>query len=99
MTEIGNEKKSSYKNFALDNVLFKLINQKETRYWIKRNAASDWLIFFTDYKRTSLAKYVRHLDQFLDGMARSWKGELLKKSGMLHFSAFGGATLKRVCFV
>lgn len=35
-----------------------------------------------DYKRTSLAKYVKYLDQFLDGMARSWKGELLKKSDL-----------------
>uniref|UniRef100_A0A672FTW0 DNA primase n=1 Tax=Salarias fasciatus TaxID=181472 RepID=A0A672FTW0_SALFA len=33
-----------------------------------------------DYKRTSLAKYIKHFDQFLDTMARSWKGELLKKS-------------------
>ncbi|XP_028264833.1 DNA primase small subunit [Parambassis ranga] len=35
-----------------------------------------------DYKRTSLAKYVRYFDQFLDGMARSWKGQLLKKSDL-----------------
>ncbi|KAM4737655.1 DNA primase small subunit [Anableps anableps] len=35
-----------------------------------------------DYKRTSLAKYVRYFDQFLDGMARSWKGELLRKSDL-----------------
>ncbi|XP_073326613.1 DNA primase small subunit [Pagrus major] len=35
-----------------------------------------------DYKRTSLAKYVKHLDQFLDGMARSWKGDLLRKSDL-----------------
>lgn len=35
-----------------------------------------------DYKRTSLAKYVKHFDQFLDGVARSWKGELLKKSDL-----------------
>uniref|UniRef100_A0A667W816 DNA primase n=1 Tax=Myripristis murdjan TaxID=586833 RepID=A0A667W816_9TELE len=35
-----------------------------------------------DYKRTSLAKYVKYLDQFLDGMARSWKGELLRKSDL-----------------
>lgn len=35
-----------------------------------------------DYKRTSLAKYVRHFDQFLDSVARSWKGELLKKSDL-----------------
>uniref|UniRef100_A0A671VWZ7 DNA primase n=1 Tax=Sparus aurata TaxID=8175 RepID=A0A671VWZ7_SPAAU len=35
-----------------------------------------------DYKRTSLAKYVKHLDQFLDGMARSWKGHLLRKSDL-----------------
>ncbi|XP_055366086.1 DNA primase small subunit [Betta splendens] len=35
-----------------------------------------------DYKRTSLAKYVRYFDQFLDAMARSWKGELLKKSDL-----------------
>ncbi|KAK5863856.1 hypothetical protein PBY51_000853 [Eleginops maclovinus] len=35
-----------------------------------------------DYKRTSLAKYVKYFDQFLDGMARSWKGELLKKSDL-----------------
>ncbi|RVE70800.1 hypothetical protein OJAV_G00067960 [Oryzias javanicus] len=33
-----------------------------------------------DYKRTSLAKYVKYFDSFLDGMARSCKGELLKKS-------------------
>lgn len=35
-----------------------------------------------DYKRTSLAKYVKHFDQFLDAMARSWKGELLRKSDL-----------------
>ncbi|XP_054465428.1 DNA primase small subunit [Anoplopoma fimbria] len=35
-----------------------------------------------DYKRTSLGKYVKYFDQFLDGMARSWKGELLKKSDL-----------------
>ncbi|KAM6924691.1 DNA primase small subunit [Xenentodon cancila] len=35
-----------------------------------------------DYKRTSLAQYVRYFDQFLNGMGRSWKGELLKKSDL-----------------
>ncbi|XP_049436704.1 DNA primase small subunit [Epinephelus fuscoguttatus] len=35
-----------------------------------------------DYKRTSLAKYVKYFDRFLDGMARSRKGELLKKSDL-----------------
>uniref|UniRef100_A0A8D3D351 DNA primase n=1 Tax=Scophthalmus maximus TaxID=52904 RepID=A0A8D3D351_SCOMX len=35
-----------------------------------------------DYKRTSLAKYVKYFDQFLDGLALSWKGELLKKSDL-----------------
>ncbi|XP_037539918.1 DNA primase small subunit [Nematolebias whitei] len=35
-----------------------------------------------DYKRTSLAKYVKHFDQFLDALARSWKGELLRKSDL-----------------
>lgn len=35
-----------------------------------------------DYKRTSLAKYIRYFDQFLDNVARSWKGELLKKSDL-----------------
>lgn len=35
-----------------------------------------------DYKRTSLAKYVKLFDTFLDGMARSRKGELLKKSDL-----------------
>uniref|UniRef100_A0A3B4A5T4 DNA primase n=1 Tax=Periophthalmus magnuspinnatus TaxID=409849 RepID=A0A3B4A5T4_9GOBI len=35
-----------------------------------------------DYKRTSLAKYVRYFDQFLDDVARSWKGELLRKSDL-----------------
>ncbi|XP_013862728.1 DNA primase small subunit [Austrofundulus limnaeus] len=44
----------------------------------KRDAAEKRKI--RDYKRTSLAKYVKHFDQFLDGLARSWKGELLKKS-------------------
>uniref|UniRef100_H2RL95 DNA primase n=1 Tax=Takifugu rubripes TaxID=31033 RepID=H2RL95_TAKRU len=36
----------------------------------------------TDYKRTSLAKYVKHFDQFLAQMAQSWKGDLLKKSDL-----------------
>ncbi|XP_024149068.1 DNA primase small subunit [Oryzias melastigma] len=44
----------------------------------KRDAAEIRKI--RDYKRTSLAKYVKYFDSFLDGMARSWKGELLKKS-------------------
>ncbi|KAM9855871.1 DNA primase small subunit [Aulostomus maculatus] len=35
-----------------------------------------------DYKRTSLAKYVKYFDQFLDGVACSWKGELLRKSDL-----------------
>lgn len=35
-----------------------------------------------DYKRTSLAKYVKYFDQFLDGVGRSWKGELLRKSDL-----------------
>ncbi|XP_035513139.1 DNA primase small subunit [Morone saxatilis] len=35
-----------------------------------------------DFKRTSLAKYVKYFDQFLDGMARSWKGDLLRKSDL-----------------
>ncbi|KAM9785977.1 DNA primase small subunit [Neosynchiropus ocellatus] len=35
-----------------------------------------------DYKRTSLAKYVKFFDQFLDELCRSWKGELLKKSDL-----------------
>lgn len=34
-----------------------------------------------DYKRTSLAKYVKVFDRFLEGLARSRKGEMLKKSG------------------
>ncbi|XP_038866095.1 DNA primase small subunit isoform X2 [Salvelinus namaycush] len=35
-----------------------------------------------DYKRTSLAKYVKLFDQFLEGMAHSRKGELLKNSDL-----------------
>ncbi|CAI5648058.1 DNA primase small subunit [Oreochromis niloticus] len=35
-----------------------------------------------DYKRTSLAKYIKYFDQFLDGMARSWKAERLRKSDL-----------------
>ncbi|XP_068195878.1 DNA primase small subunit [Antennarius striatus] len=35
-----------------------------------------------DYKRTSLAKYVKFFDQFLDHMSRSWKGDLLRKSDL-----------------
>lgn len=45
------------------------------------------LHFVSDYKRTSLAKYIKYFDQFLDGMARSWKGERLRNSGrFLSFS-------------
>ncbi|XP_008281882.1 DNA primase small subunit [Stegastes partitus] len=46
----------------------------------EKDAAERWKI--RDYKRTSLAKYVKHFDQFLDGMARAWKGELLRKSDL-----------------
>uniref|UniRef100_A0A4W5PAM0 DNA primase n=1 Tax=Hucho hucho TaxID=62062 RepID=A0A4W5PAM0_9TELE len=35
-----------------------------------------------DYKRTSLAKYVKLFDKFLEGMAHSRKGELLKNSDL-----------------
>ncbi|XP_028848640.1 DNA primase small subunit isoform X1 [Denticeps clupeoides] len=35
-----------------------------------------------DYKRTSLAKYVKLFDRFLDGMARARKGEILRKSDL-----------------
>ncbi|KAI7794294.1 Primase polypeptide 1 [Triplophysa rosa] len=35
-----------------------------------------------DYKRTSLAKYVKVFDRFLEGLARSRKGEMLKKSDL-----------------
>ncbi|XP_056130665.1 DNA primase small subunit [Lampris incognitus] len=35
-----------------------------------------------DYKRTSMAKYVKYFDQFLEGMAQSRKGELLRKSDL-----------------
>ncbi|XP_061545554.1 DNA primase small subunit isoform X1 [Phycodurus eques] len=35
-----------------------------------------------DYKRTSLAKYVKYFDTFLDGVSQSWKGELLRKSDL-----------------
>uniref|UniRef100_A0A8C2KRF5 DNA primase n=1 Tax=Cyprinus carpio TaxID=7962 RepID=A0A8C2KRF5_CYPCA len=35
-----------------------------------------------DYKRTSLAKYVKVFDRFLEAMARSRKGEMLKKSDL-----------------
>ncbi|KAF5903447.1 DNA primase small subunit [Clarias magur] len=35
-----------------------------------------------DYKKTSLGPYVKLFDQFLDAMARSRKGEMLKKSDL-----------------
>ncbi|XP_068606671.1 DNA primase small subunit [Brachionichthys hirsutus] len=35
-----------------------------------------------DYKRTSLAKYVKSFDQFLDQMSHAWKGDLLRKSDL-----------------
>ncbi|XP_014841990.1 PREDICTED: DNA primase small subunit [Poecilia mexicana] len=35
-----------------------------------------------DYKRTSLAKYVKYFDQFLAGMADSWKGKLRRQSDL-----------------
>lgn len=35
-----------------------------------------------DYKRTSLAKYVKVFDRFLEAMARSRKGEMLMKSDL-----------------
>lgn len=52
------------------------VNEKET----EKEGAERRRI--RDYKRTSLAKYVRHFDQFLDSVARSRKGELLKKSDL-----------------
>lgn len=41
-----------------------------------------FVVPLSDYKQTSLAKYVRLFDHFLDAMGRSRKGEMLKKSGM-----------------
>ncbi|KAM9830863.1 DNA primase small subunit [Syngnathus typhle] len=35
-----------------------------------------------DYKRTSLVKYIKYFDKFLDGLAQSRKGELLRKSDL-----------------
>ncbi|XP_043986245.1 DNA primase small subunit isoform X1 [Gambusia affinis] len=35
-----------------------------------------------DYKRTSLAKYVKYFDEFLAGMVDSWKGKLLQQSDL-----------------
>ncbi|XP_061760567.1 DNA primase small subunit [Nerophis ophidion] len=35
-----------------------------------------------DYKRTSLAKYIKYFDNFLDVVSQSWKGELLRKSDL-----------------
>ncbi|KAG9269539.1 DNA primase small subunit [Astyanax mexicanus] len=35
-----------------------------------------------DFKRTSLAKYIKLFDQFLDSVARSRKGDMLKKSDL-----------------
>lgn len=43
-------------------------------------------LLVSDYKRTSLAKYVKLFDQFLEGMAHSRKGELLKNSGECNLS-------------
>ncbi|XP_037125692.1 DNA primase small subunit [Syngnathus acus] len=34
------------------------------------------------YKRTSLVKYIKYFDTFLDGLAQSRKGELLRKSDL-----------------
>ncbi|XP_077368784.1 DNA primase small subunit [Festucalex cinctus] len=35
-----------------------------------------------DYKRTSIAKYIKYFDKFLDGVSQSRKGELLRKSDL-----------------
>ncbi|XP_077576401.1 DNA primase small subunit [Stigmatopora nigra] len=35
-----------------------------------------------DFKRTSLAKYVKYFDAFLEGLSQSQKGELLRKSDL-----------------
>uniref|UniRef100_A0A8C9TZB1 DNA primase n=1 Tax=Scleropages formosus TaxID=113540 RepID=A0A8C9TZB1_SCLFO len=37
---------------------------------------------FSDYKRTSLAKYVKLFDQFVEEMERSRKGELLRRTDL-----------------
>lgn len=40
-----------------------------------------------DYKKTSLAPFVKIFEQFLENLDKSRKGELLKKSGkILHLS-------------
>lgn len=39
------------------------------------------LPFLTDYKKTSLAPYVKVFEQFLEEMEKSYKGQRLKDSG------------------
>jgi hypothetical protein len=39
------------------------------------------MLFNLDYKKTSLAPYIKVFEQFLENLERSRKGELLKKSG------------------
>lgn len=44
-------------------------------------------LYNLDYKKTSLAPYVKVFEQFLENLDKSRKGELLKKSGKtLHLS-------------
>ena len=38
-----------------------------------------------DYKKTSLAPFVKVFEQFLENLDKSRKGELLKKSGKILF--------------
>uniref|UniRef100_A0A8C8D0T8 DNA primase n=1 Tax=Oncorhynchus tshawytscha TaxID=74940 RepID=A0A8C8D0T8_ONCTS len=53
--------------------------QDDTMENENKKEAGDLLV--SDYKRTSLAKYVKVFDNFLEGMAHSRKGEVLKNSG------------------
>lgn len=41
-----------------------------------------------DYKKTSLAPYIKVFEQFLENLDKSRKGELLKKSGKTIFFPF-----------
>ena len=72
--------------FLLDSTILENSYQKLKSYTFMLLFAAKILIIILgfhnlDYKKTSLAPFVKVFEQFLENLDRSRKGELLKKSG------------------
>ena len=47
-----------------------------------------FIVYFTDYKRTSLKESLTVFENFLKKLEETWKGKLIEQSGMYNMSDY-----------